>query len=607
MLRLLAIFCLLASAASAGTYYVDCASGSDNATATSATAAWKSTAKVSATTFAPGDSILFRRGVRCAGSLWPKGSGQDGMPIRIGAYGDGPLPVLNAGQADASIKLFDQQYWEIENLETSGGTPYGVYVGASPQAPALHHFVLRNLVVHDVGGTPKRKESGLVVFAGPFEGVLIDGVTAYATSQWAGIYVCGSKIPARNVTVCNSIVHDVDGDGIVLFQTENGIIEKSAAWHTGLQEKETIGTPNAIWTWTCRNCVVQQNEGFWIDSPGVDGGIYDIDWANDDNVVQHNYGHDAQGYCAAVFGAGKHTTTNSIVRYNVCVNNGRSPKLARRQGDLFTSTWDGGSLDGVLIEHNTFVWNPPINAPPIQMSGTAFTGARPNIVASNLVFSSVASLVRAAAGVKFENNLYWHPGAAPPLWSLADRQYTTSAAWREAAPSDRFADPKLDWLLHPLESMAGIGAVSSPPAAISRAKAPAALPRSGRDWLLLLFAGKADPDARSQLVFLQTALAQYHDTLAAAVIAAAGDRLQYDWNFGSVESIKSAGIEQSMAVRRTPALMLVSPAGEIVRRWDAFAPPADLGLTLKHYLGSAPGNPELNIGQKGKSGEELKP
>jgi hypothetical protein len=53
--------------------------------------------------------------------------------------------------------------------------------------------------------------------------------------------------------------------------------------------------------------------------------------------------------------------------------------------------------------------------------------------------------------------------------------------------------------------------------------------------------------------------------------------------------------------------MLVSPAGEIVRRWDAFAPPADLGLTLKHYLGSAPGNPELNIGQKGKSGEELKP
>ena len=48
-----------------------------------------------------------------------------------------------------------------------------------------------------------------------------------------------------------------------------------------------------------------------------------------------------------------------------------------------------------------------------------------------------------------------------------------------------------------------------------------------------------------------------------------------------------------MGVDKTPVLVLISPAGEIVRRWDGFVAPADLGLTLKHYLGSAPGDPGL--------------
>ena len=93
----------------------------------------------------------------------------------------------------------------------------------------------------------------------------------------------------------------------------------------------------------------------------MDGGVYDIDFGNDDNVVEDNYGHDAMGYCAAVFAAEKQITTNSVIRGNLCIDNGRSPKLARRQGDLFISTWEDGSLDGVRIENNTFYWSPLID------------------------------------------------------------------------------------------------------------------------------------------------------------------------------------------------------------------------------------------------------
>src|ERR1017187_6425947 len=128
---LFALF-LLANTAPAATYYVDCTSGSDTASGASQSAAWKSLEKISATTFAPGDSILLRRGSRCAGSLVPKCSGEDARPIRSAAYGDGLLPVIEAGAAEAAVKLLNQQYWEIENLETTGGNPYGLFIGAEP-------------------------------------------------------------------------------------------------------------------------------------------------------------------------------------------------------------------------------------------------------------------------------------------------------------------------------------------------------------------------------------------------------------------------------------------------------------------------------------------
>ncbi len=553
-MRPIAAVLVLAGSAAAATYKVDCA------------AEPAAFARLSETTFAPGDTILLKRGGRCAGPLRPRGSGEPGRPIRLDAYGEGPLPAIDAARAEAALKLSDQQHWEIENLELTGGSPYGLSITA---AAPRRHFVLRNLVVHDVGGVPKKKASGLVVLEGPLEDVLIDGVTAYNTTQWAGIYVSGSAAArARDVIVRNSIVHDVDGDGIVLFRTENGRIEKSAAWRTGLQERETIGTPNGIWTWTCRSCVVENTEGFWIDSPGVDGGVYDIDWGNDDNIVQHNFAHDAMGYCAAIFGAGKGVTTNSVIRDNLCVNNGRSPKLARRQGDIYTSTWDGGSLDGIRIERNSIVWSPPIDAPAFQMSGTAFQGSRPNVVADNILWSAVSSLVRAAPPVKFERNQYWRPGAAPARWSYAGRDYTAIDRWRDIAPTDLFRKPRQE-----TRPSAGLGA------------APAGLPHSDK-WTLALLAGQAVVDARSQLVFLQTALAQYPD-LEVLVQIEGDPNLSYDWNFGAVKRVRLATAPSS------PTLFLIDASGKVARRWEGFVRPADLGLALKRSLGPAPGNPPL--------------
>jgi hypothetical protein len=451
-----------------------------------------------------------------------------------------------------------------------------VYIGGD--AGRLDHFRLRNAVVHDVGGEVKAKASGLVVVqargSASISDVLIDGVTAHHTTQWAGVLVQGASREnrARDVTVRNTVVHDVFGDGIVLFEVENGLIERSAAWLTGLQPEQTIGTPNGIWTWRCRKCTVQLTEGFFTDSPGVDGGVYDIDWGNEDNVVQHNYGHDAQGYCLSVFGAEKEVTTNSVVRHNVCVNNGRSPKLARRQGDLYITTWEGGSLDGVVVHNNTLYWNPSIDAPAVQVDRAVFTGGRPNRVFDNVVMSTVPSLVRSSGALQLEGNVYWYAGSDQPKWTLEERELST-------AVGGDFTDPRLDALLRPTAGSPVVGREAGALPFLPGAATPA--PAPGR-WTLRLFPAVSADEARSQLVFVEAALAQYGDTKLDAVIAG-----EQRW---PLERVRAAALGGS---RGDVLLALVSPAGTVAREWKEFARPAELGLTLRHVLGPPRGCPSL--------------
>jgi hypothetical protein len=629
VLSFLVLGALVAIPASAAEHFVDCGAGDDGNDGHSPGAAWRTVGRVNVAAFTPGDSILLRRGTRCSGTLAPRGSGEPGRPIRIGVYGEGPLPIVDAAGGEAAVKLFNQHHWHIENIEAVGGDPYGIFI--SGDQGTLRHFRIRNLVVHGVTGEVEEKTSGLVVMSAgaagqTFEDVVIEGVTAYETTQWAGILVRGAVWPdkslrARNVTIRNSIVHDVYGDGIVLFQVEDGLIEKSVAWRTGLEPRETIGTPNGIWTWRCRRCTVEWTEGFFIDSPGVDGGVYDIDWGNDDNVVQYNFGHDAMGYCASVFAAGGEVTTNSTIRHNVCVNNGRSPKLARRQGDLFISTWEGGALDGVQIHDNTFYWNPPIDVPALQMDHADFTGDRENTFRNNLVYSTVPRMIHSNDRLRFDHNLYWYPGHLAPRWSYGGREYEGFAAYRHGTGQDAsgvFADPRLSATLRPVqgspaidagamvEGTGGLDALATPVprgggpdiGAIEHAPRTRERPAPGTDqfrgrWALVSHLGVNDA-SRSQLVFLQSALEQYGERGLAVAVAFHGDvpgTLPWDWNLGRIRPLAPS----SASLETLPTTLLVGPDGKVVRRWEGFTPPADLGLTLRGVMGPPIGSPGVEL------------
>ena len=70
------------------TYYIDRDGGNDSNSGTDPKNAWSSLEKVNATTFRPGDKILFQKGDVWNGQLSPKGSGTKEAPIVIGDYGD---------------------------------------------------------------------------------------------------------------------------------------------------------------------------------------------------------------------------------------------------------------------------------------------------------------------------------------------------------------------------------------------------------------------------------------------------------------------------------------------------------------------------------------
>lgn len=442
LLCFLACFALLdlcsGQAAPSHSYFINCSASS--AGDGSSAYPWNTLAAAQAHTFVAGDRIALARGTVCRGSFSPSGSGVAGNPIQLTAYGKGPRPQIIAAPSDRQVlKLFNQEYWQIDSLDLSGASKYGVFV--TGDKGTLHHIYLKNLYVHDVRGAAlKDKDNGLIMVGASshdmhFEDVLVDGVDAAHTNQWAGILIGGGNFGMdmplnQHITVRNSTVHDVFGDGIILFRDSDGLIANSAAWETGMQPTETNGTPNAIWTWTCTDCTVRDNEAFLTDSPGVDGGAYDIDWNNTRNIVERNYAHDTEGYCIAVFAAG-YVTSASVVRDNLCIANALSPRMALLQGAVYLHTWNGGVIRGLSMEHNTILFDPPVNS-AAAIEDDAETGGEPIKFTGNRIESAAPLFYSATGQFAPSANSYSYSGIGKPRFTLGDHSASTLAALQAA-------------------------------------------------------------------------------------------------------------------------------------------------------------------------------
>jgi len=329
------------------TYYIDSKSGSDNNAGTSPENAWKNLARINITVFQPGDKILL-----AAGSLWnneqlyPKGSGNAQKPIIIDMYGKGTKPIINCNGAHLeAVRLYNQEYWEIRNLEITNTAPLrvkglkGIYVYAENFGTA-HHIKLLDLFIHDVNGSNVKNEGGgfgiLLECNGPytksnFDNVLIEGCrllrcdrNGISISNWPDYWKRSSWFPSLNVVIRNNVLEDIGGDGIVPIGCDGCLVEYNII--NGARRRAQDAACG-IWPWSCDNTVIQYNEVTGMKGTH-DGQSFDSDWNCRNSLFQYNYSHDNQGGFLLVCNKSDEVMPSScgnigtIFRYNISRNDG---------------------------------------------------------------------------------------------------------------------------------------------------------------------------------------------------------------------------------------------------------------------------------------------
>jgi len=98
----------------ATTYHVSQSVGNDTADGQSPATAWKTLTRASQAEYAPGDSILLKRGDAWNEELRPPGEGTAANPITIGSYDDGPRPLID--RQDATGNNIDKACIRLKNI-----------------------------------------------------------------------------------------------------------------------------------------------------------------------------------------------------------------------------------------------------------------------------------------------------------------------------------------------------------------------------------------------------------------------------------------------------------------------------------------------------------
>ncbi|MBM4083556.1 MAG: hypothetical protein FJ272_02105, partial [Planctomycetes bacterium] len=91
---IVALMILCGSPAQAAEYFLDSKNGSDENAGARPDAPFKSLARLSQFSLAPGDVVRLRRGCTFRGQLRFKGNGVEGQPVKVSAYGEGPKPEI---------------------------------------------------------------------------------------------------------------------------------------------------------------------------------------------------------------------------------------------------------------------------------------------------------------------------------------------------------------------------------------------------------------------------------------------------------------------------------------------------------------------------------
>lgn len=439
--------------AQAAIYYLDSANGNDAADGLSLSNAWRTISRANQVVYAPGDSILLKRGGVWSGAGF-KANGQGTMqqPILLADYGDArmPLPLIDGvGEHEPAVLLQNVQNWVIRNLELTqhGQAPQALDpnnekgkdadqysdeymravvhilgLGAANdsncgEACTVRNIRLENLRVHDGSWNGIYASGGYYQLRsaryGVVDNLVIAGVDSHNNHK-SGVEITCTYYQTRiyaasNVTVLDSHLHENGGDGVMVGPVRNGLLEGNECDHNGRIRNARVG----CWTWDSENTTIQFNESHHnltplTDGKARDGSGFDLDLGTENGIIQYNWSHDNEGEGFLLlswpvgYGFSRGESHNIQMRYNVGERDGK--KLA---GGI---TLFGGVAPAVI--HNNVIYYEPD-----RLAGTVMFNGEGGAVTTSIFGKSGKPDVRAYNNILITNGRANPDAVSNNLWT----------------------------------------------------------------------------------------------------------------------------------------------------------------------------------------------
>lgn len=435
------------------TYYVS-TTGDDSNSGLTPNDAWRTIDKVNATSIRPGDAVLFEGGKSFEGNLrFDSNDGNGGAnAVTVSSYGSGRATILAgngngidvyntagfkisnlivAGNASTGVKNSGIQFYtdldgdikfdfaEIKNVEVYGFRDFGIVFGSwkyqSANNSGFKNVLVENAKVHDIMDV---------------------GISSYGNFSSTKTGYAHSNIVVRNCEVYNisgltTKTNSHSGNGILLSDVQNSVIEYSTVYNSGYQNANTSGGPVGIWYWDADQVTIQYNEVYGMKSgTSKDGGGFDLDGGVTNGVMQYNYSHDnhGAGYLIGQF-TGARPMRNIVVRFNISEND-----AATNGGSIYLFNGSSpSSMRDIFVYNNTlYIEEKSSNTATAGIKLLQWKTMSENInFHNNIIFAeNGADLVQVPSGyhANFSGNLYHTTGNFSIKYKGAT--YSSLAAFR---------------------------------------------------------------------------------------------------------------------------------------------------------------------------------
>ena len=383
--------------------YMDATNGNDSRDGKTPETAWQSLEKINTEEFGPGAIILFKSGEEWKGELRPIGSGEADNPIRLDKYGEGDKPAIHGTGGLYTIYLFNQEYWEISNLEITNFNPSeekldleaweehnisywtetdsvmpqyteertrknAILVEAEDYG-TLHHLHFINLEIHGVNGDIRSKDNGgiFLQISGNtvptfLDGWLVEnchihdidrtGISNKSSWMKRTLNENFNWVPSKNVVFRNNKFERTGANALIVRVSDSALIEHNLFTHCAIKQ-----SGNSFFPFNCDHTLMQYNEACYTkyNEGDADAGGFDSDWRSKYCVIQYNYSHDNEYGALLVcnMGSGEGFNDSTVVRYNIFQNEGHH--VIRVSGEPTNTTihnnviYTGPEISGIDI------------------------------------------------------------------------------------------------------------------------------------------------------------------------------------------------------------------------------------------------------------------